>query len=127
MRGEVYATPHYILTIISQLPEGSRYTQAYYFDHRDQITEGQPESAEDTELTARMDAKFWDGDRLLLAQVINSVRDLTLIAGSGKWGKGKEPDFPIVGPLSWRETSKKPATSSKDSVSDRIQKFFFGG
>lgn len=127
MRGEVYATPHYILTIISQLPEGSRYTQAYYFDHRDQVDGKSSDVAEDPELTERMDAKFWNGDRLLIAQMINALRDLTMLTGHGKWKKGSEPDFPIVGPLAWRKTSKKPATSSKDSVSDRIQKFFFGG
>ncbi|WP_346921390.1 hypothetical protein [Glutamicibacter creatinolyticus] len=123
IRGEAYASPHFILTLISELPEGSRYVQRYHFDHRD--PDG-PKEKPDPELEAWMDARYWNGDRILWAQIINAIRDLTMVTGAGKWKKGKEPEFQLVGPAEWREDPKKPA-NDKAPLSERLHKFFFGG
>lgn len=125
-RGEVHASPHYILVLLSELPEGSRYASRYHFDHRD---DDAPEGAQsvDPEFEAWMDAKYWNGDRILWATAVNAIRDLTMVAGAGKWKKGKEPDYPVVGPKSWRDKDSKKPADNKAPISERLHKFFFGG
>ncbi|WP_218024605.1 hypothetical protein [Glutamicibacter uratoxydans] len=121
IRGDAFGSVGYVLSLISKLPEGSRFTVRVHFDRREKGVKGDP----DPETEAFMDAQYWDGDRLLFAQFINAIRELTMVTGAGKWKKGKEPKYSIVGPREWREDSEKP--ESKASVSERLHAFFFGG
>lgn len=122
LRGDCYGSEAYVLSLISELPEGSRFTSRYHFDKRDDPGKG----VSDPEVEAWLDHKYWDGDRMLFAQVVNALRELTMVTGAGKWRKGKEPDYPVIGPREWREKdSKKP--DPKASVSERLHSFFFGG
>lgn len=127
LRGEVNASPRYVLSLIGQLPEGSRYGLRYHFDHREELAEVAKESSKDAEYDSWMDSQYWNGDRILWAQAINAIRELTMVAGAGKWKKGKEPKYPVVGPAEWRDGDSKNPTNSKASVSERLQKYFFGG
>lgn len=127
LRGDVNGTPLYVLSLISLLPEGSRYAKRYHFDHREELAEARKESPADAEYDAWLDSQYWDGDRMLLAQAINAIRELTMVAGAGKWKKGKEPKYPLVGPEEWRNSDSKNPTDKKAPVSDRLHKFFFGG
>lgn len=112
----------YVLTLISELPEGARFPTRYHFDKRD---DGESRDL-DPEVESWMDTKYWNGDRMLWAQLINAVRELTMVTGAGKWKKGKEPKYTTIGPREWREpNSKKP--DPKASVSERLHSFFFGG
>lgn len=124
IRGDTYASVTYVLSLIAELPEGARFTSRYHFDQRD---EGDGEAI-DPEVEAWLDSKYWNGDRMLGAQIINAIRELTMVAGAGKWRKGKEPEYPVVGPKQWREKdSKKKPEDQKASVSERLHSFFFGG
>lgn len=126
LRGEAYGSPTSILSMLSQLPEGSRFGIAR---HSGDTTESVRDL--DPELEAKLDRAYWTGDRLLLAQLINSVNELLLMFGTGRrWKKGKEPKYPIVGPLAWHppEQREKKSSASQTSVSERLRHAFgFGG
>lgn len=97
--------------MMRHLPEGSRYVAIMSAPMDDDETQ-KPEI--DPEVEAAYQRRFWTSDRKLKAQEINAIRDLTLV--TGKWEKGKEPKFPLIGPPEWRgESAKKktePATGS---------------
>lgn len=108
VRGDVPGSARTILVMLRNLPEGARYTAAM------SAPDGREHPPLDAETEGMLDRKLWTTDRVLAAQIINAIRDLTVVAGrSGKWESGKEPEFPIVGPASWRKPSvgeSKPAS-----------------
>lgn len=115
------------MSLIGELPEGSRYGQRYHFDHREEAATERAKADVDDEMSAWLDTQFWTGDRLMIAQLINAVRELTMVTGAGKWRKGKEPEYPIVGPAEWRDGNSKNPADKKAPIADRLHKFFFGG
>lgn len=98
MRG----TPALVLAMLRELPEGARYTALMSAPER---REGLPEPVYDPEAEALYDRRYWTSDRQHTAQIINALSNL--IAVSGKWRKGKEPDFPVVGPIAWRPPEQR--------------------
>lgn len=93
--GEVLSSVPVIIAFIRNLPEGSRYVS---------IRAADLDTAEkDIELTPReiriTDARAWTLDRRLMAMITNAVNQNT--SALGHWQKGKEPQFPVVGPTSW--------------------------
>ena len=123
IRGDQKASVAYVLALIHELPEGSRFPSRYHFDNRDSNAPAEADEVVDEWL----DSKYWNGDRMLVAQVINAIHDLTMVAGAGKWKKGKEPDYGIVGPAEWRKESPKSPSKNEKSVSERLHAFFFSG
>lgn len=99
--------------MIRHLPEGSRYV-AIMSAPMDADEAEKPRPEIDPEIEAALERRFWTHDRKLQAQVINAVRDLTLV--TGQWEKGKAPKFPVIGPPEWRGESaakkKKPTTTN---------------
>lgn len=110
-----------ISAMIRNLPEGARFTAIM------SAPDGGERPPLDAEVEEMLDRKLWTTDRLLQAQLINAVRDLTRVTGSGKWEKGKEPDFPIVGPASWREPAPgEPTPASKPKTVDDVFNMMMG-
>lgn len=101
--------------MLRNLPEGSRYaaalTSAPEFD--DVATE------EPAEVDPAQDARQWNTDRQLMAQLINSVN--TLVRHTIPWEQGNAPTLPLIGPASWRGEGKS-APAKPLSVLDVINK-----
>lgn len=98
------SSPRLILAMIRRLPEGSHYVAAYTSDN--------PVATDDTDTPAEIDpaveARTWNFDRTLMAQLINSVN--MLVTHVPQWEQGKAPKLPLVGPATWRgEGPKAPA------------------
>lgn len=105
--------------MLRNLPEGARYT-ATMSAPGDADVERPPL---DPELEAMLDRQTWTTDRRLMAQLINSVN--TLIRVSGSWEKGKEPQFPVVGPANWQEEQQNAERPTQDhSVEATMQRLF---
>lgn len=107
---EVPGSPETILAMLRNLPEGSRYTAIMSAPSGGDEPEPPPL---DPEVEGMLERKLWTTDRKLLAQLINAVNTNTRYAAD--WEKGKEPDFPIVGPAAWsgdsnKQTSPPPAS-----------------
>ena len=89
---------------------------------------GDPDStterpALDPEIASMLDRQTWTTDRRLMAQLINSVN--TLISLTGKWEKGKEPKFPVIGPVEWRDQqSQAGAAGGNHSVDATLHRLF---
>jgi hypothetical protein len=109
--GEVLSSCRLIFSMIRNLPEGSRYTAVRAADV--------DEKQEDIELSLReqqiLDARIWNFDRRLWAMQINAVNTNT--TALGHWQKGKEPKFPIIGPMDW-----DPARKKRAEIHEKVQK-----
>ena len=105
LAGEVAATPLSVLTLIKHLPEGSLYVSKL----RASAPAKQEDGDEPAEIDPVQENLTWTIDRVLMAQLINSVNMLTRY--SVNWGEGGPPDIPVLGPASWRgEGPGKPAS-----------------
>jgi hypothetical protein len=105
LAGEAHGSPRLILAMLRNVPEGSRYAAAFT---------SAPEAAGmetpdvPVEIDPALDARTWNYDRQLMAQLINSVN--TLVRYSIPWEQGKAPKLPLVGPAQWRgEGPQAPA------------------
>lgn len=114
LRGEVASSPRLILTYIRHLPEGSLYVSIL----RSASAEVMEESNEPQEIDPVQDHQTWTHDRLLMAQLINSVN--LLVRYSIQWQDGKEPKLPIIGPGSWRSEGPNTKPSKPLTVMDVI-------
>jgi len=98
--------------MMHHLPEGSRYV-AIMSAPMDDDEPKRPEPEIDPELSAAIARRYWTQDRRLTATQINALYNLILV--SGNWEKGKEPEFPVIGPPEWRgETAKKKPVTNND-------------
>lgn len=99
--------------MLEELPEGARYTALMSAPEN---REGLPEPEYDPKAEEYYDRRYWTSDRQHLAQIQNAINQLIVVAGGeGKWKKGKEPDFPIIGPLAWQpEEQKEKARKAKE-------------
>lgn len=128
LAGEVRGTPSLVLAMLRQLPEGARYTAIM---SAPESREGLPEPAYDPEAEALYDRRFWTADRQHTAQMLNALYNLVTL--TGHWKKGKEPDFPVVGPIAWHppEQRKKELEARKPegpvSVLDAMKAWGFQG
>lgn len=105
MAGDVNSSPRLILTMLRNLPEGSRYAAAVT-SAPEVVGIETPQAP--VEVNPIQEARTWSHDRQLMAQLINSVN--TLVRFSIPWEQGKAPQLPLVGPASWRgEGPKAPA------------------
>lgn len=110
--GDVRGSVKSILYHIRHLPEDAAYTAIMSA----KLDGGEIELPEQTpEDVARLDAMVWNTDRKLLAQIANAINLNTRVSGS--WEKGKEPDFPTIGPSSWREGNKQKPKPEEQHVS----------
>lgn len=114
MRGDVASSPRLILNLIRHLPEGSQYVSIL------QSAPGEDREPSDTpaEIDPLHEAQMWNTDRMLQAQLINSVN--MLVRYSIQWQDGKAPQLPIVGPAAWRGEGPNSAPSKPLSVMDVI-------
>lgn len=83
--------------MIRNLPEGSRYVAVRASDVDEMPTDIEMSAEEQR----RIDAQIWNFDRKLQAMIVNAVNTNTAL--TGKWKKGKTPEFPIAGPIEWDE------------------------
>lgn len=98
--------------MIEELPEGSRYTAIM---SAPESREGHPQPEPDPEAIALYDRRFWTTERQFIAQQINALHQIIVL--SGNWKKGKEPKFPVVGPLEWQpQEQRNKALQTKSSV-----------
>lgn len=115
VRGEVASSPRLVLTLIRHLPEGSLYVS---------ILQSAPEedlpvrTSEPLVIDPVQESQTWTHDRLLMAQLINSVN--LLVRHTIQWKDGKAPQLPLIGPASWRGEGDKPKTSKPLTVQDVI-------
>jgi hypothetical protein len=105
--GEVFSSIPIILAMVRNLPEGSRYHAVVAVDHK-------PDSDQeaDPHLEALLDHRVWTIDRKLMAATVNAINMNT--AATGMWSE-KPPDFPIVGPASWKEEEPKEEEEYTDN------------
>ena len=78
--GRCYGTVSQIFAMMRNLPEGSRYVAIMSAPMDDDKA---PKPQIDPETEAAYERRFWTQDRRLSAQLINAVRDLTLV--TGRW------------------------------------------
>lgn len=120
LRGDVASSPRLILTLIRHLPEGSNYVAILQSAPVDDAPAEPP-----TEVDPVMESQMWTQDRLLMAQLINSVN--MLVRHSIQWQDGKAPEFPLIGPGSWRGEGANTTKPSKQlSVMDVINTVMMG-
>ena len=109
-------SPRLALSLIRRLPEGSHYAAALTSAPD---AEGVPTTKEPAPIDPALEARIWNQDRVLMAQLINSVN--TLVRHLIPWEQGKAPTLPLIGPAAWRgEGPKKPAKNL--SVMDVFKK-----
>lgn len=113
--GRVYGSVKFVLEHIRELPEGARYTALM---SAPESREGLPEPEYDPAAEALHDRRFWTADRRLWAQQINALHQLILV--NGKWKKGKEPEFPVVGPLEWHPPEQRKKEQAALGVSEPV-------
>lgn len=89
-------SPRLILSLIRHLPEGSHYVAILQSaPAEDGATNDKP-----TEVDPVLDSQTWTTDRMLIAQLVNSVN--MLVRHSIQWKEGQAPNLPIIGPSAWR-------------------------
>lgn len=107
LAGEVAASPLSILTLIRHLPEGSLYVS--------KLRASAPAKPSDDDAPAEVDMLqenlTWTLDRVLMAQLINSVN--MLVRYSINWGESGPPEIPALGPASWRGEGPEAEAASK--------------
>lgn len=108
LAGTVPSSPRLILTLLRNLPEGSRYAAAVA-SAPEAAAVHKKRAAQAAEADPTLDQRTWTFDRMLMAQLINSIN--ALVRHTIPWPQDKTPDLPLVGPASWREGPKsKPLT-----------------
>ena len=117
LAGGVPSSPRLILTMIRHLPEGSNYVAALQSAPVDELLERSDEPAA---IDPFQESKMWTQDRVMMAQLINSVN--MLVRHSIQWQDGKAPQLPLVGPSSWRGEGANSKSSEPLSVADVINK-----
>lgn len=110
LAGTVQITPRLILTLLRNLPEGSRYAAAV--TSAPEAAAVHQKRAEEAEADPVLDARTWNFDRLLMAQLINSIN--ALVRHTIPWPKDGAPELPLVGPSSWRQGPKSKPLSVMD-------------
>lgn len=118
LSGGVASNPRLILTMIRHLPEGSNYVAALQSAPVVEIE--QPTIDEPVEIDPVEENKMWVMDRLLMAQLINSVN--MLVRYVPQWGEGQAPDLPIIGPAKWRGEGPEATPSKPESVDDTLNR-----
>jgi hypothetical protein len=118
LRGEVAGSPRLILTMIRHLPEGSIYVATLQSAPAKEsaITD---EPAE-IEIDPVQESKLWTTEKLLMAQLINSVN--MLVRYSIQWKDGNAPNLPVVGPAHWRGEGTEATTTKHESVQDTLNR-----
>lgn len=107
VRGDVALTPRLILTLLRHLPEGARYTAAIASAPEAAAVTAKRDTPEQPD--PALELRTWTQDRMLMAQLINSVN--ALVRHTIQWEQGKAPKIPLVGPSTWRGEGKtKPLT-----------------
>jgi hypothetical protein len=96
MAGDVAGSPRLILSLIRHLPEGSHYVAIL----QSAPVENGPAKDKPTEIDPVLENQTWTTDRMLIAQLINSVN--MLVRHSIQWQKDQAPNLPIIGPSAWR-------------------------
>lgn len=104
LAGGVASSPRLILSMIHNLPEGSRYVAAITAEREESGMYDVQESEEPSPVDPITEHLTWTTDRVLMAQLINAVN--MLVRYSIQWEKPL--DLPLVGPEKWREGEKKP-------------------
>ena len=114
LAGGVAGSPRLILAMIRNLPEGTRYVAALASAREESGEYELTESEQVSQPDPIEEHMTWTNDRVLMAQLINSVN--MLVRYSIQWEK--PPQIPLVGPAAWREGAKKPrkATSVMDVI-----------
>lgn len=120
LRGEVASSPLLILTMIRHLPEGSNYVAALQSAPAKELKELLGTTDEPAEIDPVQENKIWTMDKVLMAQLINSVN--MLIRYSIEWKDGKPPNLPIVGPAKWRGEGPDITPSKPESVADTLNR-----
>jgi hypothetical protein len=115
LAGGVASSPRLILTMIRHLPEGSNYVATLQSAPVDELLERSDEPAE---IDPVQESQMWTQDRILMAQLINSVN--MLVRHSIQWQDGKAPNLPLIGPASWRGEGANSKPSKPLSVMDVI-------
>lgn len=116
LRGEAAGSPRLILTMIRHLPEGTNYVAALQSAPAVELPE--PPIAKEPTIDPVAENLMWTQDRLLMAQLINSVN--MLVRHSIQWQDGKAPKLPVIGPAEWRGEGDKPKTPKPLTVMDVI-------
>lgn len=116
LAGDVPGSPRLILAMIGNLPEGTRYVATLTSAREESADNTANESVDDSPPDPVMEHMMWTSDRVLMAQLINSVN--TLVKYSVQWEK--VPDIPIVGPSAWRGETKQ--SSSNTSIMDVLNR-----
>ena len=117
LRGDVAGSPRLILTLIRHLPEGSNYVAILQSAPVEELPTKPEEPAP---IDPVMESQMWTQDRVMMAQLINSVN--MLVRHSIQWQDGKAPQLPLVGPSSWRGEGVNSKSSEPLSVADVINK-----
>lgn len=104
LAGGVASSPRLILSMIRNLPEGSRYVAAIAAEREESGVYDVQDSEEPSPVDPITEHMTWTTDRVLMAQLINAVN--MLVRHSIQWEKPL--NLPLVGPEKWREGEKKP-------------------
>lgn len=114
LAGDVAGSPRLTLSMIRNLPEGTRYVAALAASREESGEFDEQESVEEVHVDPVQEQLTWTTDRILMAQLINSVN--MLVRYSIQWEKPIH--LPLVGPEKWREGENKPrkATSVMDVI-----------
>ena len=121
MGGGVASSPRLVLTLIRHLPEGSNYVAAFQSAPEEGL---QTEEPAPIEIDPIEEHKMWTQDRVLMAQLINSVN--MLVRHSIQWEDGKAPKLPIIGPAEWRGEGPNAKPSTPLTVMDVINNVMGG-
>lgn len=130
-----------VIALLDALPHNCAFRAHWNETLKDRFpeTEGQVERGltDEEKFQDRVrEAMEWDQTDKLIAQVINAIHQQTLV--SNAWKKGQEPDFPLVGPQSWRdqaEDAKKKNTrlrgdgkkeTGKGKTASTVAEFYAG-
>lgn len=108
------SSPRLILTLIRHLPEGSNYVAIL----QSAPVEEEPATDEPAAIDPVMESLLWTQDRVLMAQLINSVN--MLVRHSIQWQDGKAPKLPLIGPSAWRGEGPTATPSKPLTVMDVI-------
>lgn len=108
-------SPRLILALINRLPETSHYVIAL---KSAPVERDSTPTSEPAPIDPVAEHMFWNEDRKLLAQLINSVN--TLVRHTIQWGDNP-PAFDLIGPSEWKEPAKsKPKALTVMGVLNRI-------
>jgi len=120
LRGEVAGSPRLILTMIRHLPEGSIYVATLQSAPVEELAELLGTEPQEEEIDPIQEHKTWTMDKLLMAQLINSVN--MLVRHTIQWQDGKAPDLPVIGPAKWRGEGPEATSSKPESVADTLNR-----